>query len=304
MNSKLRAFTLIELLVVIAIIAILAAILFPVFAQAKAAAKKATCLSNVRQLNNAWIMYGTDFDDTWVTTGKDYSKDATGNTNDFFQLAQPYVKNWQIFFCPDRSVYNPVTADSPDYQGLPGDKSGKLFGYGMNYGPMHNRAGYGLFKPSTNYTPGNEWFGVRHYYPGRNFSEFETPAAMTSLQDTGDSPQYTNSPYDMCQASGDGLSDAAYQARCKGEEFRHNGSWNYGYVDGHAKAVKQGMYRVDSDGDNFTIMPMNEQDILNNCYSPAATLSIPAGHFGDWEDSLSCQDTVKKLIADRVAINP
>ncbi|MFX8727564.1 prepilin-type N-terminal cleavage/methylation domain-containing protein, partial [Acinetobacter baumannii] len=49
-----KAFTLIELLVVIAIIEILAAILFPVFAQAKESAKKATCLSNIRQLNNAW----------------------------------------------------------------------------------------------------------------------------------------------------------------------------------------------------------------------------------------------------------
>src|SRR3954468_11217893 len=63
-GTKRNAFTLIELLVVIAIIAILAAILFPVFAQAKEAAKKAVCVSNTKQVSLAWQMYATDYDDT------------------------------------------------------------------------------------------------------------------------------------------------------------------------------------------------------------------------------------------------
>lgn len=63
-RSAQRAFTLIELLVVIAIIAILAAILFPVFAQAKAAAKKAVSISNLKQIGLAWTMYAGDYDDT------------------------------------------------------------------------------------------------------------------------------------------------------------------------------------------------------------------------------------------------
>jgi prepilin-type N-terminal cleavage/methylation domain-containing protein/prepilin-type processing-associated H-X9-DG protein len=63
-TDQLRGFTLIELLVVIAIIAILAAILFPVFAQAKMAAKKTASVSNLKQITLAWIMYGTDYDDT------------------------------------------------------------------------------------------------------------------------------------------------------------------------------------------------------------------------------------------------
>src|SRR5579862_1066856 len=62
-QPKLRAFTLIELLVVIAIIAILAAILFPVFAQAKEAAKQTSCLSNERQIGMATMMYAGDDND-------------------------------------------------------------------------------------------------------------------------------------------------------------------------------------------------------------------------------------------------
>jgi prepilin-type N-terminal cleavage/methylation domain-containing protein len=74
--SRKRAFTLIELLVVIAIIAILAAILFPVFAQAKASAKAAASLSNVKQMTLANLMYDADYDDTLVMVGTWHSTDA------------------------------------------------------------------------------------------------------------------------------------------------------------------------------------------------------------------------------------
>jgi prepilin-type N-terminal cleavage/methylation domain-containing protein len=310
MSSQRRAFTLIELLVVIAIIAILAAILFPVFAQAKEAAKKTTCLSNTKQLNNAWIMYSTDYDDTWVTTGKQYFNPANlqqgdadgGNPNDFFYLSQPYVKNFDIFYCPDRNVIQFSTVNGVLISNS-SNPNGRLFGYGMNYGPYHNRAGYGMFHPSTEYTPGNIWYGQRHYFPGRNLSQIVSPAQTTAMQDTGDDPQYTNSPYDMCQASSNGTA-AQYQAACKAEEFRHNGMWSFGFVDGHAKGIHVGMYANPVDGNTFEIMPMAQQDMLNDCYDPNATLEIPVGQFGGYEDVNNCTNLVLEVMQQRVPINP
>lgn len=70
-NSYRQGFTLIELLVVIAIISILAAILFPVFAQAKVAAKQAACIVQMRQIGMAFMMYRADYDDVWVPAGTD-----------------------------------------------------------------------------------------------------------------------------------------------------------------------------------------------------------------------------------------
>jgi prepilin-type N-terminal cleavage/methylation domain-containing protein/prepilin-type processing-associated H-X9-DG protein len=97
--AKRRGFTLIELLVVIAIIAILAAILFPVFSRAREQARKAACTSNMKQMGLALRMYMTDWDETapplpcgcWWEPGK---------PNCFFVSLQPYIKNWDIYTCP------------------------------------------------------------------------------------------------------------------------------------------------------------------------------------------------------------
>jgi prepilin-type N-terminal cleavage/methylation domain-containing protein/prepilin-type processing-associated H-X9-DG protein len=107
MQSR-RAFTLIELLVVIAIIAILAAILFPVFAQAKAAAKKASCISNTKQLVLAAIQYMDQFDDTFFP--RYAACPSTGPTSDadlmWTGLLQPYIKNGGVFVCPASKAPN------------------------------------------------------------------------------------------------------------------------------------------------------------------------------------------------------
>jgi prepilin-type N-terminal cleavage/methylation domain-containing protein len=94
--SGRRAFTLIELLVVIAIIAILAAILFPVFAQAREAARKSACLSNMKQIGLASNMYATDYDELIVPS----NMGNVGATVSWPSLLHPYVKNEGIFVCP------------------------------------------------------------------------------------------------------------------------------------------------------------------------------------------------------------
>jgi prepilin-type N-terminal cleavage/methylation domain-containing protein/prepilin-type processing-associated H-X9-DG protein len=103
MNRTMRyAFTLIELLVVIAIIAILAAILFPVFAQAREKARATTCSSHLRQLGLATLMYGQDWDEIYPPVYVDVPTAA--NRRVWVDLIQPYTKNTQMFRCPSATT--------------------------------------------------------------------------------------------------------------------------------------------------------------------------------------------------------
>lgn len=108
-----RAFTLIELLVVIAIIAILAAILFPVFAQAKKAAKKTVCISNLSQIGKGVLMYMSDYDDMFpfAIDPIDKTQPQIWNAYPQFQaqipnmpylheVLQPYIRSLDLFKCP------------------------------------------------------------------------------------------------------------------------------------------------------------------------------------------------------------
>ena len=105
---RFQAFTLIEVLVVIGVIAVLAALLFPVFAAAREAGRKATCLSNLRQMSTAWLMYAHDYDE--VTPGGAYARFAdkkTGNSIDGKRYTPlwtmiPYTKSEAIYVCPTR----------------------------------------------------------------------------------------------------------------------------------------------------------------------------------------------------------
>jgi prepilin-type N-terminal cleavage/methylation domain-containing protein/prepilin-type processing-associated H-X9-DG protein len=100
-GSPVRAaFTLIELLVVIAIIATLAAILFPVFAQARDKARQSVCLSNMKQMGTAFYMYVQDYDETFPLDGH-----TSGEESWVFNL-YPYTKNLQIYRCPNDKSAN------------------------------------------------------------------------------------------------------------------------------------------------------------------------------------------------------
>jgi prepilin-type N-terminal cleavage/methylation domain-containing protein/prepilin-type processing-associated H-X9-DG protein len=95
-----RGFTLIELLVVIAIIAILAAILFPVFARAREKARQSSCQSNLKQLGLGLTMYAQDYDERMSPRYYRYNPSVAGGPNWCDHLIQPYVKNAQVNLCP------------------------------------------------------------------------------------------------------------------------------------------------------------------------------------------------------------
>ena len=92
-----KGFTLIELLVVIAIIAILAAILFPVFAKAREKARQSSCLSNMKQMGLASMQYAQDYDEKLVPTA---TGTGGGDAKTFRLLLQPYMKSAQVMSCP------------------------------------------------------------------------------------------------------------------------------------------------------------------------------------------------------------
>lgn len=174
---RLKAFTLIELLVVIAIIAILAAILFPVFAQAKNAGKKAVSMSNMRQVGIGTVLYVNDYDDVLPPL---YYYDATNltlpTTQGFYYwpvLLLPYTKSEKIFLCPNDTADDPILADSQGRGRF--DPANELHhyivganpSYGVNYRYLNTQ----IMSPDpngTNPTP--------YYFVGNSATALESPA--------------------------------------------------------------------------------------------------------------------------------
>jgi prepilin-type N-terminal cleavage/methylation domain-containing protein/prepilin-type processing-associated H-X9-DG protein len=149
-TTRQRGFTLIELLVVIAIIAILAAILFPVFAQAREAARKTQCLSNLKQMGLGIQMYAQDYDEQ-LPQG---SRVIEGNAWRWLHQTYPYVKNAGIYKCPS----NPLAPWDPALYGNSGT-------YGYNAYFLNNESLASINKPTETLavldTPGGTAAGNR-----------------------------------------------------------------------------------------------------------------------------------------------
>jgi prepilin-type N-terminal cleavage/methylation domain-containing protein/prepilin-type processing-associated H-X9-DG protein len=234
-SQRRSAFTLIELLVVIAIIAILAAILFPVFAQAREKARATSCVSNLKQISTALIMYSQDYDENLCP-------DELGSTQPLVwdQLIAPYAKNTQIFACPDWRMTTNNTS------------TGRVLSYGMNY-------------RLTQFDPGNLddanslWFATGTLSllraPAQTFwimdnAKVTNPTAQKLHQE--DPTKWTLNQSGLAGSgwNSDGYvrfpqdpPNSGYVSCCyNGDPWRaapiHSGGTNTSYCDGHAKWIR------------------------------------------------------------------
>jgi len=211
-----RAFTLIELLVVIAIIAILAAILFPVFAKAREQARKTSCLSNLKQIGTAAMMYSQDYDEMMPSAVFANSPAGLWGTpawNDYgwgyiFTLFDPYAKNTGIYACPSAQ---------PQWIGPAGRQINLSYGYNEY---LYNM-GFGY---SSLAALGNNSHGVSSIAVAGD-SRF--PGIFNDWDDAGTN----NAKYPE--------NFLARVALASGDRPRHDGS-NFVFGDGHAKFLTLG----------------------------------------------------------------
>lgn len=162
MNTKRSGFTLIELLVVIAIIAILAAILFPVFTQARESARMTQCVSNFRQGATAMLSYLQDNNERFVLTNywAPFDSASYDGNHVWVMDLQPYVKNWMIFRCPSdpNAIDSRITfLDNAD-SARPTTEQAKFFAWGMRTNLGYNfeylsQLRVGGTRPATGSTP-------------------------------------------------------------------------------------------------------------------------------------------------------
>jgi len=216
-SLRYQAFTLIELLVVIAIIAILAAILFPVFARARESARRASCMSNLKQIALGIMQYTQDYDDTLPRRGK---ATEVGASIGWADSLQPYLKSTQVFQCP--SEVNPPNAD-PSQAGYTD--------YWYN-GELNTKSLAILAFPSQTVMNGDGQTGIQSGFETGNARYDYDGCSETKLDGT-----YVDSA---------GCSSSTTPAPIKWEDItdyqsplgRHLDGANYSFADGHVKWLK------------------------------------------------------------------
>ena len=224
---KKRGFTLIELLVVIAIIAILAAILFPVFSRAREQARKTQCLSNMKQIASALMMYVQDWDGAFPT-GLHWSARASGDPGDIYWSSAakllPYLKNCGVWDCPSAAVY--FIALDPNYncgRGVYSQQDTSTWGWPF----PRDFVGYQIDIGQNNVIfQGNRYgfpFPLREAdiaAPAQLAAFFDSPALLSCVPMS----TYPNACAVLCTPS-----------RRVESNSRHVGGSNFVFCDGHAK---------------------------------------------------------------------
>jgi len=246
MNTSITrrgGFTLIELLVVIAIIAILAAILFPVFAQAREAARISSCLSNTKQMGLALRMYSQDYDENFpLRRSQDFNWPITyGNWK---HLINPYIKNFQIFRCPS----NPA---SQVY-----DESNESW-FWPPYAPGAEKTYRGYFIYHA-FFKSSAPIGSSEWWQGFNYVEtaFEYPANTLIVGEHKDVwPDY--GPW-MAFDPNWGASGANWGARHRGSDRKVN----LVFIDGHAKFTDWNQTCVSSNPDGTNMWAYNPNNMV------------------------------------------
>lgn len=205
-----RGFTLIELLVVIAIIAILAAILFPVFAQAREAARKSACQSNMKQMGTAVQMYNQDFDGVYPIVR--YANIPAPFFMTWKQEIYPYTKNIGIFKCPSNAG-----ADGALSNGDCGNNASSLAVPPVSYG----------WATTNGNAPGSNGFSYGNGASGPNEASLQQTAQQLMIVES------TTPCADLCQWC---VAGSAGPNNISG----HSGTANVLFADGHVKSMKWG----------------------------------------------------------------